>query len=105
MTKPLVALCGPAGSGKSTAGRRAAELLELEYISAGSLFRQEAERRGLDLAAFGALAEHDKSIDQHLDETMVRLAEPGRLLDGRIVGALCRREGRPLAYVGVTARE
>jgi len=105
VTKPLVALGGPAGSGKSSAGRRAAELLELEYVSAGSLFRQEAARRGLDLAAFGALAERDKSIDQHLDETMVRLAEPGRLLDGRIVGALCRREGRSLAYVCVTASD
>jgi predicted cytidylate kinase len=105
VSAPLVALSGPPGSGKSTAGRRAAALLGLEFYSAGALFRAEAAKRGLDLAEFGALAEHDNSIDKHLDQTMVRLAEPGRLLDGRIVGALCRREGLQLSYVCVTARE
>ncbi|MCI4331850.1 MAG: AAA family ATPase [Thermoplasmata archaeon] len=104
MSAPLVALAGPPGSGKSTAGRRAAELLELEYRSAGELFRAEARRRGMDLALFSRYAEQHEEVDRSLDEAMMELARPGRLLDGRLVGAMCRRRAIPSIYVVVTAR-
>jgi predicted cytidylate kinase len=100
-----VAVSGPPGSGKSTAGRLAADSLGLEFVSAGSLFRAEAARRGLSLAEFGALAERDPSIDRKLDEQMVRSAQPGRLLDGRLVGALARRAGLSIVVVLVKAPE
>jgi len=44
-------------------------------------------------------------VDEHLDRTMQSLALPGRLLDGRIQAALCRRGGRPVYAIVVTAEE
>jgi cytidylate kinase len=105
VTESVLTVSGPPGSGKSTAGRMVAARRGLEYISAGDRFRAEAARRGLDLAAFSRLAEQDDSIDRSLDDQMVALARPGRLLDGRIQGALLRRRGIPVRDILVTARE
>ncbi|HEV2165778.1 MAG TPA: AAA family ATPase [Thermoplasmata archaeon] len=105
MSGRVVALGGPPGSGKSTAGRIVARTLDLEYVSAGALFRAEAERRGLSLEALSRLAEADDTIDRRLDAAMLELATPGRLLDGRVSGALCRRRGIPVDYAWITASE
>ena len=101
----LVALGGPPGSGKSTAGRAAAQTLSLEFVSAGALFRAEAEHRGLTLEGLSKLAEEEPAIDRALDDRMLSLARPGRLLDGRVIGALCRSRGIPADYVWITAPE
>jgi CMP/dCMP kinase len=99
----VVAIGGPPGSGKSTAGRIVAARLGLAYRSAGDAFRAEAARRGLDLAAFGRYAESHPEVDRELDRTMQSSARPGVVLDGRIQGILCRRNGIPVASVIVTA--
>ena len=103
MLDRVVALGGPPGSGKSTAGRRVADRLGLTYTSAGDAFRAEAARRGMDVEAFGRYAEAHPEVDRELDRSMQALAAPGRLLDGRIQGILCRRAGTPVACVVVTA--
>ena len=105
MIRRVVAIGGPPGSGKSTAGRLVAEALELEYVSAGAVFRAEAERRGFDLEAFGRFAEAHPEVDRELDRRMQALARPGVLLDGRIQGVLCRRNGIPVHAIAVTASE
>jgi CMP/dCMP kinase len=105
VTDRVVTIGGPPGSGKSTAGRALAAELALEFVSAGELFRAEARRRGISLAELGALAERDPSTDRALDDEMVRLASPHRLLDGRLTGPLLRRRGVPNRYIVVTADE
>ena len=99
-----IALTGPPGSGKTTAGREAARRLGLDYLSAGELFRQQARERGLDLAGFSRYAQEHLDVDRHLDDTMTRAADPGRILEGRIVGPLLRRSGVPVYWILVTAR-
>jgi len=101
----VVAIGGPPGSGKSTAGRRVAEALGLEYCSAGDVFRAEAKAHGMDLEQFGHFAEAHPEVDRKLDDTMQALARPGVLLDGRIQAALCRGRGRPVFSIVVTAEE
>jgi len=101
----VVTVAGPPGSGKSTAGRTVAAALGLEYRSAGDEFRAAAARRGMDLAAYGAYAEAHPEVDRALDDAMQALATPGRLLDGRIQGALCHRAHRPVWALVVTAAE
>jgi len=101
----VIALGGPPGSGKTTAGRALAERARLAWHSAGELFREEARRHGMDLAAFSRYAETHPEVDRALDDRMLGFARPGVLLEGRIQGPLCRRRGIPVRYVVVTARE
>jgi predicted cytidylate kinase len=82
-----------------------AEALGLEFRSAGELFRAEARRHGMDLAEFGRYAAAHPEVDRELDRAMQALARPGRLLEGRVQGTLCRRAGMPVHDVIVTARE
>jgi len=103
--RAVVTVGGPPGSGKSTAGRLVARALDLEFRSAGDLFRAEARRRNLDLAEFGRFAATHPEVDRELDRTMQALASPGHLLDGRVQGPLCRRAGVPVYDIVVTARE
>lgn len=103
MIRSVVALGGPPGSGKSTAGRQAAAQLDLVYRSVGDEFRAEAARRGMDLGAFGRYAQQHPEVDRELDRAMEAYAHPGTLLDGRIQGPLCRRRGVPVLVVVVTA--
>ena len=105
MIRTVVTVAGPPGSGKSTAGRRVAEALDLEYRSAGELFRAEARDRGFSLEEFGRYAQAHPEVDRELDRAMQDLARPGRLLDGRIQGPLCRKNGVPVHHVVVTATE
>ena len=101
----VVAIGGPPGSGKSTAGRQVAATLHLEYRSAGEVFRAEAKAHAMDLEAFGHFAESHPEVDRRLDDTMQALARPGVLLDGRIQAALCRGRGHPVYSIVVTAEE
>jgi CMP/dCMP kinase len=101
----VVAIGGPPGSGKSTAGRRVANELHIEYCSAGERFRQEAATRGLSLEEFGEYARTHPEVDRELDRYMQERATPGHLLDGRIQAALCRRHGIAVHAIAVTASE
>jgi cytidylate kinase len=101
--RSVVTIGGPPGSGKSTAGRLVAERLGLEYRSAGEVFRAEARRRGLTVEEFNRYAEDHPEVDRDLDQAMQSSATPGRLLEGRVQGALCRRNGVAVHYVLVTA--
>jgi predicted cytidylate kinase len=105
VSRPVLWLTGPPGSGKTTAGRQAAAVLGLPYKSAGELFRAEAGRRGMELLDFSTYAELHPEIDRALDERLIEEAEPGIVLEGRVVGALLRRRLRPVYAVLVTARE
>jgi cytidylate kinase len=101
----VVAIGGPPGSGKSSAGRRVAAVLDLAYRSAGDVFRADARERGMDLEAYGQYALEHPEIDRQLDETMQEMARPGVLLDGRIQAALAQRRGVPVYSILVTAAE
>ena len=105
MIRTVVTVAGPPGSGKSTAGRLVAEALGLEYRSAGEVFRAEAREGGMTLEEFGRYAEAHPEVDRELDRSMQALARPGRLLDGRIQGPLCRKNGVPVHHIVVTAAE
>jgi predicted cytidylate kinase len=91
-----VTVGGPPGSGTSTLCRLLKERLGLVYIYAGEIFRDRAKELGLTLAEFGDLCEEDPSHDMRLDKEMLEMARKGNvLLEGRMIGPLCRREGIP----------
>ncbi|HEX4835207.1 MAG TPA: cytidylate kinase family protein [bacterium] len=85
----IVTVSGEIGAGKSTVARALARALRLRYLSAGDVFREEARRRGMSLAALGRLAEQDPSIDKNLDEKQIQAARGGDILvDSRLSGWL-----------------
>lgn len=90
----LVTISGLPGSGTSTASRAVAEALGLAHVDGGQVFRAMAAERGVDLAAFGRIAEDDPTIDVELD---TRLAQRGRagdvVLESRLAGWIAHNEG------------
>lgn len=105
MALPVLAVGGPPGGGKSTAGRGVATARKLTYHAAGDLFRAEAARRGMDLESFSHFAEAHPEVDTSIDEEMATLARPGVVLDGRIQGPLLRRRRVPVIVILITASE
>ena len=106
MTEPTVTVGGLAGTGTSTLCRLLAAHLDLPYTYAGSLFRQEAARRGLSLAEFGALCQQDPAVDRTLDDRQLELLrEGGVLLEGRMAGWLAEHNEVPAFTVWVVCDE
>ena len=83
-----VTVSGPPGSGTTTLARLLAGRTGLRLISAGEVFRGLAAERGLDLAAFGALAETDPGIDRLIDERQREIAAETDdiVVEGRLSG-------------------
>ena len=71
---PVIAIDGPAGSGKSTVARRLAERLGLEYLDTGAMYRSvafAAMYREVDLADTEAIVEVARTSDIRVDDTAV----------------------------------
>ena len=85
----IVTVSGEIGAGKSTVAKALARSLGLRYLSTGEVFREEARRRGLSLAAMGRLAEQDQTIDREIDRMQTDVARAGGVLvDSRLSGWL-----------------
>lgn len=82
-----VAISGFHGTGKTTAAKALAETFDLEYVSAGSVFREMAEERDMDLAEFSSYVEEHPEIDEKIDRRTAEKAEENDvLIDGRLAG-------------------
>lgn len=90
----LITLSGLPGSGTSTLARRVADELGMAHLDGGTTFRAVAAERGMSLAAYAQLAEHDEQIDRALDERLTERAREGDLvLESRLSGWLASRAG------------
>jgi cytidylate kinase len=91
MRKLTIAIDGPAGSGKSTAAKRVAQLLDYDYIDTGAMYR------AVGLAALGAGVRLDEAarVEEIAREARIELRwADGRTrvwLDGREVSEEIRR--------------
>ena len=98
-----LAISGPAGSGKTTAAEGVSKALGMELVLTGQMFRAMAEERGMTLADFGQLAKEDTSIDQEVDRRALAEFTEGRILEGRLAGALVKKNGIKAFTVYITA--
>jgi cytidylate kinase len=85
-----ITVSGPPGSGTTTLARQLAVRLGFQLISAGEVFRTLAAERGMDLAAFGELAEADPTIDLLIDARQREIAEATDdiVVEGRLSGLM-----------------
>ena len=98
-----VAIDGPAGAGKSTISRRAAQALGFIYVDTGALYRTvglNALRRGLDLENPEAIAESVKDISVELK---YENGEQAVFLNGENVSAFIRTPEASMAASKVSA--
>lgn len=103
----MIAISGPAGSGKTTLARLLSELLRIPLISTGIVFRGIAEERGIDVLQLNLLAEKDHSIDLQLDSMIVEQAKGMKdcILESRLACLMLRRAGMAPFCIYVNASE
>lgn len=83
---PVVAIDGPAGSGKSSLGERLAEALGIAFLNTGAMYRalaREALERGVDTSDATELAVLAREVRFSMDDFSV---PPRLLVDGRRPG-------------------
>lgn len=71
----IISISGAHGSGKSTIAQKLSEKLGWPRYYMGGLRREAAKKRGLTLAEYNSLGEHDPKTDQEVDEYQKKLGE------------------------------
>ncbi len=86
----IITVGGPIGSGKTTVSKAIAEKFDFVHISAGEIFREMAEERGVTVEEFSLIAEENQEFDKELDSRQIALAKkaPDAVIDGRLSGLL-----------------
>lgn len=84
----IIAISGPAGSGTSTTSEKVAKKLELDFIGAGDIFREMAEKRNMSLSEFGEHAEKNPEIDKKIDKKQEEISrqKDNIVIEGRLAG-------------------
>ncbi len=101
--RPVIIICGLAGSGKSTAARLIAKRFRLRHLSAGDQFRAIAKERRMNLIELGRYAEAHPAFDRELDRRMMQAAKKGGVvLDGRASAYLAGKMRIPAVKVFLT---
>ena len=88
----VVAISGLHGAGKTTAAQALVKKFRLQYVCAGTVFRQLAKERGMTLNEFSRYAERHPNIDRMIDRRTADAAGGGRvLIDARLAGWMAKK--------------
>ena len=88
-----ITISGPPGSGKTTACSKLSEVLGLDAVVFGKIFRELAAEKNLSLGELGAIAENDPSIDRMIDSRILEIARahPDIILESRLSAYMLSR--------------
>ena len=75
MVSSVFAIGGPHGSGKSSVAKRLAKELQMNYVSAGEIFREIAIEKGYSLKEFSKIVINEPDIDRRIDERTKNLGK------------------------------
>lgn len=86
-----ITISGPIGSGKSSVGKRLAKLLNYQFFSGGTFFRQLADEHGMSLEEFNRYAENHVEIDKKQDQLILDFIRESDniVVESRLAGWLC----------------
>jgi len=100
-----ITISGPPGSGKTTACSKLSEILGLEAVVFGKIFRQLAAEKNLTLGELGDMAEKDPSIDRMIDSRILDIARANEdiILESRLSAYMCARNGIPAFKIYIDA--
>lgn len=85
MKKHIITIAGKLGSGKSTVGKKIAEILSYQHASTGDFMRAIAQNRGITLQELSAIAESDSTVDKAIDANSIDLGTKENIvLDSRL---------------------
>jgi cytidylate kinase len=85
----VITLGGAPGVGTTTVAKALAEKYNLKYISAGEMFRQIAQERGLEVAKLSETAE--KEVDLEVDDRTKQMAsEGGVIIEGDLAAWMAK---------------
>ncbi len=92
-----ITISGPPGSGKTTACSKLSEVLGLDAVVFGKIFRELAAEKNLSLGELGAIAENDPSIDRMIDSRILEIARahPDIILESRLSAYMLSRHSIP----------
>ena len=91
--KRVITIGGLHGTGKSSVADSIAQKFGLRRVSAGIIFRELAEERGLTLEEFSRIAEGDLDIDKLIDDTQKDAAKKGNcIIDGQLAAWMAGEE-------------
>ena len=98
---PIISVSGPHGSGKTTAAKKIAEKLNYEYISAGVLFRDMANKANMNIEEFSKKAETQEEIDRFIDDKTVELGKTkdNIVVDAQLGGWMLHDSADMLVYI------
>jgi cytidylate kinase len=85
-SRPVVAIDGPVGAGKSTVARRLAEVLGFEYVNTGAMYRAVAVAARAAGIGDGD-AETERKLDALLASARIDFSDGRIMLDGRDISA------------------
>ncbi len=76
----IITISGLHGTGKSTIGKKIAEIFNLRYYSTGDAFRELAKEQNMSLKEFTEFAEKNPEIDIMLDKKINNIAIMGNII-------------------------
>ncbi|MGZ6244031.1 MAG: (d)CMP kinase, partial [Candidatus Binataceae bacterium] len=85
-SRPVIAIDGPVGAGKSTVARRLAEVLGFEYVNTGAMYRAVAVAARAAGIGDGD-AETERKLDALLASARINFSDGRIMLDGRDISA------------------
>jgi cytidylate kinase len=82
-------LSGLSGTGSTTAAKRIAANLDLQYVYGGQIFRNLAVERGISLEELAESLEQDQDTEREIDRRLIEAGKSDRvLIESRTIGWL-----------------
>ncbi|WP_405303348.1 (d)CMP kinase [Methanobrevibacter sp.] len=82
----IITIGGLAGTGTTTLAEVLSEKLDVQFISAGFIFRQMAAEKGMSVLEFSEFAEGNDEIDKEIDKRQAEIAKSSEnlIIEGRL---------------------